>query len=528
MGQSVAKLAFVAALILTVVPGSGAAVEKQPLQLWYWHHSQLETAEGVSASKALIDRAARAGYTGAAFWDGTFARLSDPAFPRINAERLKEVMQYASSKGLRVLGSGAPFGWSNGALIPDGNLAEGQRVIGATFKVDRAHAQLKFVNSLAPLRNSGFEEGRSEWFDTGDNAIGISQQAHSGRQSAVIVDTPGNARFRQKITLAPWHQYHLTLWFKSKDFRGPAAVEVLDWWHRSVNRFYTEIAAGGTHDWTRLDFTFNSQDTRWAYLYFGIWGRSSGVLWFDDVQLEETAPVYVIRRPGALLRLYDPNNSDSVYQEGRDFNHVFDPVLSPPHAVFRDVYHTPVRITLPATTRLRQGQTVALDYYAVFPIPQDEQVALCLTEPGVFRWLNQNAIAVQSIMPQNSDILLGYDELRQANSCAACRAMHMDAGELLAWNVRKTVDVYHAATPGVHLYVWNDMFDPTHNAHDHYFYVEGDLAGSWKGLPGEVRVCELESRAHARIARMVCRNERSAECAPQTDCGKLLRQWRCE
>ena len=360
--------------------------------------------------------------------------------------------------------------------------------MGAGFTVDHARDHLNFVNTLEPLRDGGFEGGRAEWFDTGDPAIGISPAAHRGKQAAVIVDAQANARFRQKVTLTPWRQYHLQLWFKSKDFQGPAAVEVLDWWHRKVNRFYTEIAASGTHGWTKLDFTFNSQDTRWAYLYFGIWGRSSGVLWFDDVKLEETAPVFVIRRPGAPLRLYDANDTNRTYREGSDFNYIQDPVLSLPHAIFRDVYHAPVRITLPTGTQLHPGQSVFLDYYAVFPIPQDQQVAMCLTEPGVFRWLKQNALAVQAIMPQNGEILLVYDELRQANSCAACRAKGMDAGDLLAWNVKKTVELYHTVAPSSPLYVWNDMFDPTHNAHDHYFYVEGNLEGSWKGLPKEVGV----------------------------------------
>ncbi len=467
---------------------SSAPNKKSPLQLWYWHHSDLTTDEGVRLSKALIDRAARCGYTGLAFWDNSFGYLSEPFWPKANIQRLRGVIEYATAKGLQVMGSGAPFGWSNAALTSNGNMAEGQRVLGAIFQVDRNGKQLDFVNSFPGLNNAGFEAGRSEWFDTGDPAIGLNSEAHTGKQAAVIVDTPGNARFRQKVTLTPWRQYHLTIWFKSKDFRGPAAIEVLDWWHRRVNRFYTEIPAAGTHGWTKLDVTFDSQDTRWAYLYFGIWGKSSGILWFDDVQLEETAPVYVIRRSGTPLRIYDPDDEAQVYREGRDYNYVFDSVLSAPRVVFRDLYHSPVRITLPAGTRLRPGQKVAMDYYAVFPIPQDQQVGMCLTDPGVFRWLEGNARALKSVMPGSGDVLLVYDEMRQANSCAGCREKKMSAGELLAWNVEKTAKLYSAVLPRAPLYVWSDMFDPAHNAHDHYYYVEGDLAGSWKGLPAAVGV----------------------------------------
>jgi hypothetical protein len=42
--------------------------------------------------------------------------------------------------------------------------------------------------------------------------------------------------------------------------------------------------------------------------------------------------------------------------------------------------------------------------------------------------------------------------------------------------------------PGTPLFIWNDMFDPHHNAKDNYYYVEGSLADSWKGLPPDIRI----------------------------------------
>ncbi len=458
-------------------------------ELWYWHNSFLISDQAVQQSKALIARAAGYGYTGVAFWDNSFNYLSTASWDPANVRRLHDVLQYAAGCGLKVMVLGAPFGYSNVALIPDGNLAEGQRVGGTRFKVDASGTRLNLVNSLAPLENAGFEKGKTGWFDTGDAGLGVSTDvSHGGRQAGLVVDAPGNARFRQRVSLTPWRQYHLSLWVKSRGFHGPAVVEVIDWWHRSQSAFYTEIPVDGTREWTRLDFTFNSRDTGWAYLYFGVWGRSSGVLWFDDIGLEETGPVYVVRRAGAPLKLYDPERPKFAYREGIDYDRVFDPALSPPHAAFRDNYHAPVQIGLPAGTTLKPGETVAMDYYAAFPIPKDNQMGMCLSEPGVFRWLEGNARKISAILPPRSDLLLSYDEMRQANSCALCRTKHMTAGELLAWNAEKTVKLYERELPGTELYTWSDMFDPYHNAHNHYFYVEGDVAGSWKGLPAEVGV----------------------------------------
>jgi len=52
----------------------------------------------------------------------------------------------------------------------------------------------------------------------------------------------------------------------------------------------------------------------------------------------------------------------------------------------------------------------------------------------------------------------------------------------------QSLQVYEPLMPETTLYTWNDMFDPYHNARDHYYYVEGDLAGSWKGLPANVAI----------------------------------------
>lgn len=46
------------------------------------------------------------------------------------------------------------------------------------------------------------------------------------------------------------------------------------------------------------------------------------------------------------------------------------------------------------------------------------------------------------------------------------------------------------------IYVWNDMFDPNHNARNNYYYVETSIANSWLGLPQDVIIMNwyLKSR----------------------------------
>jgi hypothetical protein len=58
----------------------------------------------------------------------------------------------------------------------------------------------------------------------------------------------------------------------------------------------------------------------------------------------------------------------------------------------------------------------------------------------------------------------------------------------LAENVRHCVKVVRGVNPNAKLCVWSDMFDPHHNARDKFYLVQGDLAGSWEGLPKDMAI----------------------------------------
>jgi len=64
----------------------------------------------------------------------------------------------------------------------------------------------------------------------------------------------------------------------------------------------------------------------------------------------------------------------------------------------------------------------------------------------------------------------------------------MSAGQLLGWHVTQTYNMYQSLAPGAAMYAWSDMFDPFHNAIPNYYYVEGNIAGSWTGLPSNVTI----------------------------------------
>jgi hypothetical protein len=147
----------------------------------------------------------------------------------------------------------------------------------------------------------------------------------------------------------------------------------------------------------------------------------------------------------------------------------------------------------------------SLDYYAISSV-YGEGRGLCLTNPEVQRWAVRNVGKVVGLLPAGSPLFLQHDEMRQMNSCASCRTVHKSAGELLAWSLRGLI----ASLPPAHdLYIWSDMFDPWHNARDHFYYVEGDLRGSWEGLPKSVTLMNWNGpRRRASLAWFASRGNK--------------------
>jgi hypothetical protein len=96
---------------------------------------------------------------------------------------------------------------------------------------------------------------------------------------------------------------------------------------------------------------------------------------------------------------------------------------------------------------------------------------------------------------------MSHDELRVINQCALCQSKHMTPGELLAWNVHQAAQIIRDIRPDAEIWVWSDMFDPMHNAVDHYYAVNGSLRGSWEGLDPDVGIVNWDAAAEGRNAR---------------------------
>jgi hypothetical protein len=101
-------------------------------------------------------------------------------------------------------------------------------------------------------------------------------------------------------------------------------------------------------------------------------------------------------------------------------------------------------------------------------------------------WIDEVRRAEQLLHP--AGFLMSHDELRVVNQCALCQSKHLTPGELLAWNVKSAAGLIRVIRPDAEIWVWNDMFDPMHDAVDNCYAVNGSLEGSGEGLNKDIGI----------------------------------------
>lgn len=448
--------------------GCGAA-SAVPLERWVYCPTNLQVEENVAKLEQLFRRAARCGYTHVLLTDSKFARLGDvPAHYFTSAERLRKV---AAELKLELVPAVFPIGWSNDLLYHDPNLAAGLPVRDARFEARGGEARLIPDPAVALPGGDMSDLARWSWHD--DTVV-----ADAG--SARLSDLRGrNARIVQKLTLAPFRQYHVTVRVKTQDFRGTFEIKALAG-DRALN--YNDLGVRRSQDWTEHHTVFNSLENRELSLYLGCWGGGAGTLWLDDARIEEVGLLNVLRRPGAPL-VVKREESPQPLVEGTDFEPVRDPRLgNVPYNGEFEVWHAPPTIR----TRLPDGTRLRVSYYHPLTI-YGGAVMIELAEPKTLELLADQARRVHKLWRARG-YFMSHDEMRLFNWDAASDRRGLTAGKLLAENVRACTRLLGEVNPGGKIYVWSDMFDPHHNAVDRYYLVRGSLAGSWEGLAPEVIV----------------------------------------
>ncbi len=442
-----------------------------PLQKhWLFIWRDMKDPKEVDRVIERFARAKAAGYNGVAF----SCDLAE--------SKAAELRQAAKLNGLELIA--IVMGGSH-----DHNCVEGLAVKDALFVVQGGKATLVADNPTRVV-NADFEEFVGNHFknwafqdDEGVTTFADREIKHGGvaslRMENIAKNPAFHCRIMQPIKLQPWRQYRISFWLKSQDLTpADAEVKVLKTDGSNSLSFQT-VHIDQTQDWKHYDIVFNSMECSTANLYLGSWNGKNGKMWWDDLSVEEIGLVNVLRRPGCPVALRGENGM--AYEEGRDFVRIVDPQLHPWRA-----YHEQPPIKLAPNTRIKDGERLRVSYYHPIIVYED-RLTSCLSEPKIFTEWEADVKRINELV-HPAAFLMSHDELRVINQCALCQSKHLTPGELLAGNVHQAAQIIRGIRPDADIWVWSDMFDPLHNAVDHFYAVNGSLKGSWKGLDKDVGI----------------------------------------
>jgi hypothetical protein len=471
----------------------------------------LRNPASVGQLQDIMRRAKAAGYNGIVLSDFTLSRITtlSPDEKASYERNVAAVQKTAADLGLDFYPCIAPMGYSNGLLYADPNLAEGLPVRDAPFVVHDGQADLDPAEAGNLLKNGDFSQAQGDkltGWDFQDNIGTASFVDHTishtlGGQSLRMTDIGkadpqnGHGRIMQTVEVKPFRQYHLSVWIKTQDFQNPSSLQTLALTPDGRNLEYNSLVVQRTQDWSHYDAVFNSLNNSKLAVYFGAWGGQGGSIWWSGARLEEVGLLNVLRRDGCPLTV--AGDDGTVYAEGRDFAPVKDDRMgNVPWPGSYEVFHAPPSLHLTPTSRIREGQMVRVSFYHPVVV-NDGQVACCMSDPKVYAILKDQVRRIEALFHPKG-YFLSHDEIRVANWDESCRMRHLTPGQILADNVARCIAMVRDINPRARVFVWSDMFDPNHNAHDNYYLVNGTWAGSWEGLPPGVIIVNWNSGGGAK------------------------------
>ncbi len=471
------------AVALALLASSALLAEPLPWR-WVYVSRNLTRDQDVTDIEAIVNTAADHGLNGMVL-TGAFDSLDlrDEAY----FARLEQVKAICAPRNIEIIPILFSAGYGGGVLGHNRNLAAGLPVKDALFEVQGGEARLVPDPPVAVVNGDfeAFTGNQMAGYQFHDEAGVLSfvdtAVFHSGAASLRFEDVGrnqhGHGRVMQAVTAAPHRQYRVRVWLRTEDLQPASSLNVQVYaGDRAIASRRPSMKP--TQDWTEWTLQFNSLDAEEVRLYVGMWGGKTGRLWVDDLSLEEIGPLNILHRPGTPMTVTRADTGEAC-EAGKDYEPPVDEQL-----LRSEPSHEPPVMTIPADSRLKDGDRVRVSYYHGVVIG-DGQVSICMSEPEVYEiWETQSRLLHEHLAP--TKFLLSMDEIRAGGSCAACKARNMTMGEILGDCLTKQMALLRKHNPGCEVLCWSDMLDPNHNAHGDYYMVDGDFTGSWEHIPQDL------------------------------------------
>ncbi len=475
-----------------------------PIRWVFSLHNLIDMAQ-VTALKAIEDTMAAHKLNGLQqndFKNNIFDVFENPKNPYPQYFYNVDTLQaYSAKTNVEIIPGVFPFGWSEGILFHDPDIAEG--IPTTTSYLIQADTGIVLTDPNMLLPNGGFENvskgqftGWSFYDGPKQSAFVDSTTVHSGKYSAKCMNfaagnAGGNCRFERSLNCQPFHGYHMSVWVKTDQLQA-GEMQLLaigaDEKGGSQGLTATQYRSSGTSDWTKYDVVFNTLNWPQVYVYCGVWGGIAGTIWFDDFQVEDAGTTNVLR-PRAELPSVTESGKSTTYVEGKDYATLIDSVMENNEGKYP--WHTSPGFKVLRSSAIKNGDTVQVHFIRPNPVANDStgngSTMVCVSEDTLYSIL-QNQLSLVDAQYHSNKYFMSHDEIREMNWDSACTSRHLSPAALLADNVKKADSIIQEVHPGAERFDWSDMFDSLHNAHNNYYLVNGDLTGDWNLIPKDFTI----------------------------------------
>jgi len=245
-----------------------------------------------------------------------------------------------------------------------------------------------------------------------------------------------------------------------------------------------------------MSLTFNTFEADTIDFSVGVTDARGGTIWFDDLKIEPAGFAMLVRRE--LTPLVVTNEDKSVtYEEGVDF----EPIPGMQLGGRRGAPEPERELKLTDNSRVKEGQRLLVSYFHTARI-YDDQMVCSTQDPKVLEMMEDEMRRTAEAWPTNA-YFMNYDEIRIGGWEVRPKGENLTLGQMLAKHTSTAVGFVRKYAPGANIYVWSDMYDPTHNArpfsrrNGYYYLCNGNWDGSWEGLPKDVIIMNWNGTENA-------------------------------
>ena len=273
-------------------------------------------------------------------------------------------------------------------------------------------------------------------------------------------DNPhGHGRACHLLKVSPGGRYRVSCMMKTDGVKPVSGVllQVYAKDGASVVGKHANLAA--TQDWTRVECTFNAGDKSDFRVYAGIWGGKAGRLWVDEFKVEDMGCAPPLQREGLSFDVRDARTGAKL-----------------------------------RAGAAREGAELVADYWTAAVVASSQRPC-CMSTPALYDYYRTSAAAVKEALNPRK-WFLSMDEIRAGGTCPLCQARGLDMAHQLGECLTRQRAIIKAVRPDAQIYVWSDMLDPAHNAHDNYYACKGTFAGSWALIPKDLVISCWYGKKH--------------------------------